>query len=486
MKRFKRLVISILAAVLAMSFILPLYAGASRVGNVTLVSRGVAIIDFDTGILLFGHNEAVQRVPASMVKMVAAHVVYDAIRDGAATMDTRIQIRPATAALSRDLTYSNVPLESGSSYTVRALLEAVIIRSASAATVALGEGLFGSDRAMIERMNGKAREYNIRASFADSWGLSADNRISPLAMAWMTQRFIREHPEVLEITSRRSMTWGGVTLGNTNHLLGRVDGATGFKTGFTRAAGNCLIGTAERGGRMLITVTMGSASAAGRFDDTEALLEFGFANADRILAGLLPDMPAPDAPDEPDVPDAPDVPDEPDEPDEPDVPDVPDTPAVAGMANPSSATLILDGFEMPLTAYLIAGSHYFKLRDIAYLLNGTDSRFQVRWNSATRSISLVSGLPYTPDGSELELPVAGARPFRPTPSRLYVNGVAHDFEAYLIDGYNYFRLRDLGGILGFQVEWIGATRTVIINTTPPDTIEPPPPAEAEGGAGEAA
>jgi len=454
MKRVKRLAVAVVAAVMILTLLAPVYAGAAQVGDKEISSKGAAVIDLETGTVLFDYNGAVQRVPASMIKIIAAHVVYDAIRDGKVTMDSRIPIRQATAALSRNRSYSNVVLNENSTYSVRSLLEVVIVRSACAATVALGEGIFGSEKAFVDLMNAKARDYNIRATFVDCWGLSPNNRISPLAMAWMTRRLLLEYPEILEIASMKEVTWeGGDPLPNTNHLLARYEGATGLKTGYTDPAGHCFIGTASRGGRMLISVTMGS-SLEGRFPDTEILLDYGFANADAIL-GVVTQEPEPDS--EPDPEPDPDPDTEPDT--EPDPARPP-----SGMANPSAANLILNGESMPLSAYMINGSHYFKLRDIAFLLDGTGSRFEVLWNADDRTIDLIGGEAYTPEGNELVLPVTGARPYRPTQSIIYFNGVPHEFEAYIIDGYNYFRLRELDSLIGFSVRWIGATRTVIITT----------------------
>jgi len=456
MKHKARRTSAAITIIIVLSFLLPIYAQAVWVGDKEVLAKGAAVIDFETGKLLFGHNEAVQRVPASTLKMIAVHVVYDAIKDGKVTMDTGITISAATASFSRNMTYSNVPLDAGVSYSVRKLLEVVIVRSACAATVALGEGIFGSEKAFVERMNAKAISLNIRGYFVDCWGGSPNNRISPLAMAWMMEALIKDYPEVLEISSMSGVRWGdnNTLLPNTNFLLTRYEGANGLKTGFTDPAGYCLIGTARRGGRMLIVVVMG-ATLDSRYPDAMTLLDYGFANADRILSelGIEPDPnPTPDP-----------VPDPGPTPDPHPKPPVPD-PNPAGRANPSKATLILNGQEMPISAYMISSSHYFKLRDIAFLLSGTGSQFEVLWNTEDRTIDLISGVPYTPEGNEMNLDAEGARPYRPTPSELYFNGVLHEFRSYIIDGYNYFRLRDMAGLIGFNVGWTESTRTVTITT----------------------
>jgi len=469
MKRFSKQFAIILTLVIAVSLFMPIHAAASTVADPVIFSRGAVVIDFETGTPLFEHNARTQRVPASMIKMVAVHVVLDAVRDGLTTMDSRIVISQNIADLSRTPGWANIALNAGDSHTVRELLEIVVVRSANAATSALGEGIFGSEEALVYRMNEKARELNIRATFADSFGISPNNRISPLALAWMMRYLIMDHPHVLEFTAMRNVSWqGGDPLINTNHLLTRFEGADGLKTGFTTPAGFCLVGTATRDGRRLITVVMGN-TVETRFPDTETLLEWGFANVDRIAGPISshqipPQQEQPPPQQEQPPPQQEQPPLQQEQPPPPPPPPDQTTPPVSGMANPSEANLILNGDQMPISAYMIDGYHYFKLRDIAYLLNDTERQFEVAWNAAANAIHLIGGMHYTADGTELSLAVPGPRPFRPTPSRLYWNGTAHAFEAFLIDGFNFFRLRTLADLIEFEVDWIGETRTVIINT----------------------
>jgi len=464
MTRFRKPAVTIVAVIVALSFVLPFYAGAAYVGGVEISSKGAAVIDFETGLLIYGYNEAVQRVPASMLKMVAIHVVYDAIKDGKVTFDSRIKISPSTSAFSRNKTYSNVVLVEGATYSVRELVEVVIVRSACAATVALGEGIFGSERAIVNKMNEKARSLNIRASFVDCWGGSPDNRVSPLAFAWLMRALLMDHPGVLEISSKKSVTFGGETLANSNLRLGVYPGMDGLKTGFTDPAGYCFTGTAERNGRRMIAVTMGS-TLESRYPDADALLDYGFANVDRIVAGQDPGKD--DGKD-----DGQDTgKDDGKDPGKDVGQDTGKDPVQSGgqntgpgLAVPSNAQLILNGDGSPLSAYMINDLHYFKLRDIAFLLRETGRQFQVSWNAGDNAIYLTSAIAYSPQGGELSLAVEGERPYKPTPSKVFLDGVSHSFESYFIDGFNYFKLRDLAELIGFDVEWIGETRTVIIDT----------------------
>jgi D-alanyl-D-alanine carboxypeptidase len=399
-----------------------------------------------------------------MIKMVAAHVVYDAIKAGDVRMGSTTRISAEASAFSFDRQYSNIRMAAGASVTIRQLLEFIIVRSACAATVALGEAVFGSEGAMVRRMNEKAAQLGVDAVFHDSWGGSPDNSITPLGMAQMTRALIEDHPEVLDIATMRSVTYQGTVYNNTNQMLGEYRGLDGLKTGFTTPAGYCFIGTAQRDGRRVIVVTMGSTLPL-RFSDTRILLDYGFAVADRKIAEYEQQQQEQENEQEYENEQENEQENEDGQENESENGQENGQGLDAPIAHPSSANLILDGLAMPLPAYLIEGAHYFRLRDVAYLLSGTAKQFGiVSWDPETSTAILLSGLHYdVGEGGLIELD--GPRPYAPTSSIIFFDGVECDFEIYLIDGFNYFKLRDLAILMDFFVYWIDATRTVIIETS---------------------
>lgn len=115
-------------------------------------------------------------------------------------------------------------------------------------------------------------------------------------------------------------------------------------------------------------------------------------------------------------------------------------------------------------------TNYVKLRDVAYAMDGTASQFNVDWDG---DVLIVPHSAYTPNGSEMNTPFAGDRAYTEAASATKVNGTVVPFSAiYLTDdnngGYTYYKLRDLGQVLGFDVSW-SAGRGIYIDSDKPYT-----------------
>jgi len=141
-------------------------------------------------------------------------------------------------------------------------------------------------------------------------------------------------------------------------------------------------------------------------------------------------------------------------------------------ATPTASSVIIDGKAVSFDAYNIADYNYFKLRDIAYALNGSGKQFEVGWDEAANAISLASGKPYTVVGGEMEGKGAGDKNAVPTSAQLYLDGKPLSLTAYNINDNNYFKLRDLAAAIDFGVDWDEVANSIAISTdkgyTPPD------------------
>ena len=140
-------------------------------------------------------------------------------------------------------------------------------------------------------------------------------------------------------------------------------------------------------------------------------------------------------------------------------------------ANPTSSTVLVNGNDTAFDAYEINGNNYFKLRDLAHTLNGTAKQFNVGYDNTTDSISLTSKNAYTAVGGEMTGKGNGTKVAVPTSSKIILDGKGVQFTAYLIDGNNYFKLRDVGAAFNFGVDWNGENNTIAIDTNKGYTTE---------------
>ncbi len=141
----------------------------------------------------------------------------------------------------------------------------------------------------------------------------------------------------------------------------------------------------------------------------------------------------------------------------------------------SPQNLTVDGRPIQCEKYNIDGSNYFKLRDIAYLLSGTANQFEVGYDTETRTVTITSGLPYTPNGEELVVGMDKSSTAKPSTQTIKINGVVNSsISAYNLAGNNFFKLRDLGEVIGFTVDYDKASNTAIILSTQGDSPAPGP------------
>jgi hypothetical protein len=130
----------------------------------------------------------------------------------------------------------------------------------------------------------------------------------------------------------------------------------------------------------------------------------------------------------------------------------------------SSQTVMVDGTQKPFEVYNIGGSNYFKLRDIAYVLRDTTSRFSVDYDGKANKISIFTGEAYTIVGGEMDIGVDKSDTVKKTVGSIVINGAVVELSAYNINGNNFFKLRDLGSAIGFGVDYDAVKNIVLITS----------------------
>lgn len=148
------------------------------------------------------------------------------------------------------------------------------------------------------------------------------------------------------------------------------------------------------------------------------------------------------------------------------------------VAYATSYSILVDGKAVEFKAYALKDANgndtnYLKVRDVAYVLNGTQAQFNVDWDGAAGSIVLQTKTPYTTaNGSEMNSSFTGNQPYQKNPATVLVDGAKTDFDAITLtdagnSGHTYFKIRDLGKYLGFEVTWDSAQGAIVIDTTKP-------------------
>ena len=237
-----------------------------------VAAKGAALIDGDTGRVLFGQNENRRLPMASTTKVMTALLALEN-----AGLD-----EPVTASKNA----SGVPgtslyLSVGETLSMEHMLYGLMLRSGNDAAVAIAEHVAGSVPAFAEMMNARAAELGVDAHYVNPHGLDAEGHaISALGLC-LVMRQAMQDPDFRRITGtrRKVIPWVGNefsrVLENKNRLLRTYEGATGGKTGYTGRAGRCLVFSAERDGLSLIGAVL---NCPTWFDTATALLDYGFEN----------------------------------------------------------------------------------------------------------------------------------------------------------------------------------------------------------------
>ena len=242
------------------------------------------LADAESGQLLLAENIDRQWPTASLAKMMVGLLAMEDIERGQLSLQTPVVIS-SRASHARGRT---IHLHAGEVFSLGELLQAMLVTSANDAAVAVAERLRNSVENCVAAMNQKARILGMqktRYSTVNGMPLPGGNVgdvSSARDLAILGMELARYH-RVLRWTSLDQVPFrdGMAMLPNTNQLVGRVDGITGLKTGFTVKARYNLVATAQRGETRLIVVVLGGRNSRVRFDAAEEFLEWGFAHGMR-------------------------------------------------------------------------------------------------------------------------------------------------------------------------------------------------------------
>ncbi|WP_267387240.1 D-alanyl-D-alanine carboxypeptidase family protein [Sphingomonas sp. GC_Shp_3] len=234
------------------------------------------LFNVSSGKLLYAEQPDVVRHPASLTKMMTLYLLFDALDAGKVRLDDAVPVSRNAARQPP----SRLGVPAGRSVSVRTAISAMAVRSSNDMAVAIAEKLAGSEARFATLMTAKARQLGMRnTSFANASGLTnSGNLTTARDMTRLAVALLKNHPRQYPVFSARSITWQSHRLASHDHLLGKISGVDGIKTGYTVDSGYNIVTSADRGGVRIIAVVLGDTSVQARDLRVANLVELGFTS----------------------------------------------------------------------------------------------------------------------------------------------------------------------------------------------------------------
>jgi D-alanyl-D-alanine carboxypeptidase (penicillin-binding protein 5/6) len=236
-------------------------------------ASGYLLMEMHSGKVLVEKNADQRLEPASLTKIMTAHVVFEEIAKGKLKLSDMVHISEKAWKTEGSRMFVKV----NSDVSVEDLLRGLIIQSGNDSAVALAEHIAGSEDAFAGLMNAHAAQLGMTSTnFVNSTGLPhPDHYTTPSDIVKVTAATIRDYPDFYPMYAEKQFTYNEIKQYNRNNLLWRNNAVDGVKTGHTEAAGFCLVSSAKYDQMRLIAVVMGTESAKVRIKESQALLAFG-------------------------------------------------------------------------------------------------------------------------------------------------------------------------------------------------------------------
>ena len=240
-----------------------------------VAARAWLLMDVSANQVIGSLNPDERVEPASLTKLMTAYVVFQALRDKKLALN---QVVPVSEKAWR-AGGSRMFIDPKRPVMVEELIQGMIIQSGNDACTALAEAVAGSEDLFAQMMNKEARRLGMaNTNFMNASGLPDPKHTSTARdLATLASALIRDFPEqYAKYYSTREYRYNNITQQNRNRLLWLDPNVDGVKTGYTDAAGYCLIASAKRGPRRMLSVVLGTASDSARAQESQKLLNFGF------------------------------------------------------------------------------------------------------------------------------------------------------------------------------------------------------------------
>ncbi len=261
-----------------------------------LAVKAAMVTEYGSGRILYTQDPDKRIAPASITKVMTMYLVFDLVSSGKASFADKVKVSRRADATGG----STMNLRTGEVVTLDELMRGMAVASGNDAAVAVAEH-FGGVPAWVERMNRKAQELGMTATtFKTPNGLPAPGQLTTARdLMKLATSYLRHYPQALRYHSATEVSHLGAVHGNTNRLLGTVDGVDGLKTGYVGSSGYNIIATAKRGDTRVIAVVLGGRSKQVRNRETERILNASYSGA---VSTMLATTDGPGQDDEPAAP----------------------------------------------------------------------------------------------------------------------------------------------------------------------------------------
>ena len=241
-----------------------------------LAAKTWVLYDYTSGQTLVDQKGDERIEPASLTKLMTAYLAFAALRDG--QLSEEQEITPSAQALRADGEESRMFLQRNKPVTVNELLQGLIVQSANDAAHVLAEIVAGDEGKFVEMMNKQALQLGMNNThFANSSGLpDAQHYSTARDLALLAAAIVRDFPQYYPLYGQREFRYNNINQFNRNRLLWMDPYVDGLKTGHTASAGYCVVASATRDKRRLISVVTGAASDNLRASESQKLLNYGF------------------------------------------------------------------------------------------------------------------------------------------------------------------------------------------------------------------
>ena len=245
-----------------------------------IAAKAWLLYDFDSGQTLAATRPFERVEPASLTKLMTAYLVFSALKQKKIQADQQVRISERAWKTEG----SRMFIEPGKPVTVGELMRGMIVQSGNDASIALAETVAGSEEAFAGAMNREAQRLGMKNThFANSTGFTHPQHYSTAQdLALLAAAIIRDFPDHYALYSQRQFRYNNITQMNRNRLLWSDPTVDGVKTGYTENAGYCLVSSARRGERRVISVVLGAGSESARAAESQKLLNHGFQAYDGV------------------------------------------------------------------------------------------------------------------------------------------------------------------------------------------------------------